>query len=63
MSRTGLVRPREGRLLAGVCAGMARSLGWNANLMRLLYIVVSLVSAAFPGILFYILLWFVIPSE
>lgn len=63
MSRPGLVRPRGDRWIGGVCAGMARSLGWNATLVRVLYVVVSLLSAAFPGILFYVLLWFVIPNE
>jgi phage shock protein PspC (stress-responsive transcriptional regulator) len=46
-----------------VCGGLARWLGWSPTLVRVLYIVVSIASAAFPGILVYIVLWFVMPKE
>jgi len=49
-------------MLAGVCGGLAEWLGWDTTLVRVLYVVVSVFSAAFPGILVYVVLWFVMPS-
>jgi phage shock protein PspC (stress-responsive transcriptional regulator) len=46
-----------------VCGGLAKWLGWDPTLVRLAYVVVSLLSAAFPGILVYILLWILMPRE
>ena len=42
--------------------GIAQSLGWDPTLVRLLYIHVSVISAAFPGILVYLVLWVVMPK-
>lgn len=61
--RPGLQRSRQQRIIAGVCGGIAEWLGWNATLVRILYVVVSLASAAFPGILVYILLWILMPQR
>jgi phage shock protein PspC (stress-responsive transcriptional regulator) len=58
-----LLRVRQGALIAGVCGGLAKWLGWNATLVRFFYVIVSLLSAAFPGILIYILLWILMPRE
>ncbi len=62
MSRQGLVRPRDGRLLAGVCAGLGRRFGVDAWVARLLFVLVLLI---IPGsqILVYPLLWVLMPSE
>jgi phage shock protein PspC (stress-responsive transcriptional regulator) len=49
-------------MIAGVCGGLAEWLGWDATLVRLLYVVVSVLSVAFPGILVYILLWILMPE-
>lgn len=57
----GLRRSRRNRLLAGVCGGLAEWLGWDATLVRILYVVVSVLSAAFPGILVYLVLWILMP--
>lgn len=51
------------RLLGGVCAGIAEYLGWDPTLVRIAYIVLSIISAAFPGILVYIILWIVMPPR
>jgi phage shock protein PspC (stress-responsive transcriptional regulator) len=51
------------RVIGGVCAGIAEWLGWDIALVRILYLVLSILSAAFPGILVYIILWIVIPPE
>jgi phage shock protein PspC (stress-responsive transcriptional regulator) len=57
-----LTRSRRNRMIAGVCGGLAQSLGWDPTLVRLLYVVVSVISAAFPGILVYLVLWVVMPQ-
>jgi len=57
-----LRRSRKNRMLAGVCGGLAGWLGWDPTLVRVLYVVVSIFSAAFPGILVYIVLWVVMPE-
>lgn len=60
--RQGLVRPRQGRILGGVCAGLARRFGMNATMMRILFVVTLIV---IPGsqIIVYPLLWILMPSE
>lgn len=54
---------RKDGMIAGVCAAIAHRFGMRATLVRVLYVVLSIVSAAFPGILVYLLLWFLIPKE
>ena len=62
MNKSRLTRSRN-RVIAGVCAGLAEWLGWDIALVRLLYLVISILSAAFPGIIAYIILWIVMPEE
>lgn len=54
------LRPRSGRLLAGVCAGIADRLGWSRALVRVVWVVLSL----FPGPLWvlYVVLWILMPA-
>ena len=61
VKKPGLQRSRDERIIAGVCGGIAEWLGWSPGTVRLLYVIVSVVSAAFPGILVYLLLWVVMP--
>jgi phage shock protein PspC (stress-responsive transcriptional regulator) len=56
------LRRSNDRLIAGVCGGIAEWLAWDPTLVRILYVVASLASAAFPGALAYLILWFVIPK-
>ena len=56
-----LVRPNQGRLLLGVCAGLADWWGMDRTILRILYVLVSVCSAAFPGILCYIILAVLMP--
>ena len=56
-----LLRSRQNRIIAGVCGGLADWLGWSPTWVRILYVLVSIISAAFPGILVYVILWIVIP--
>ena len=58
-----LRRVRDGAMIAGVCGGLARWLGWDPTILRLLYVVVSVASAAFPGILVYLILWLIMPRD
>lgn len=57
-----LYRSNRYKIIAGVCGGIAESLGWDPTLVRILYVILSLASAAFPGILVYIILWIVMPK-
>ncbi|MDN5200100.1 PspC domain-containing protein [Fulvivirgaceae bacterium BMA10] len=57
-----LARSRD-RILGGVCGGIANYLGWDPTLVRILYVILSVVSVGFPGTLVYIILWIVMPDE
>jgi len=58
-----VLRSRHDRVLAGVCGGIARSLGWNSTAVRILYVIASIVSVAFPGAIVYLVLALVMPLE
>ncbi len=49
------------RIIAGVCGGIAEFLGWSPSVVRVLYVLVSVFSVAFPGIVAYAILWAVMP--
>ncbi|NYZ61267.1 PspC domain-containing protein [Luteimonas deserti] len=57
-----LSRTREDRVLAGVLGGVARRFDANPTLVRAVFVVLSVVSAAFPGLLVYLLLWLLMPE-
>ena len=61
-TQDGKLRRSNDKVIAGVCAGIAEKLGWPANRFRLGYVILSILSAAFPGILVYIVLWIVMPG-
>jgi phage shock protein PspC (stress-responsive transcriptional regulator) len=58
-----LKRSTHDAMIAGVCGGLAHSLGWPAGRTRIAYVLLSILSAAFPGILVYIILWFLMPKS
>ncbi|MCH2143210.1 MAG: PspC domain-containing protein [Phycisphaerales bacterium] len=58
-----LHRTQDNRMIAGVCGGLANYFGWDATKLRIVYVVLSLLSVAFPGLLVYILLWIVMPLD
>ena len=62
-SRSKLHRSSSNRIIAGVCGGIAQWLGWNPTTVRVLYVIVSILSVAFPGILVYIILWIAMPQD
>jgi phage shock protein C len=57
-----LRRSRTNRLIAGVVGGLAEYFRVDPTLLRVIYVVGSIVSAAFPGLLVYLLLWLLIPE-
>lgn len=61
MSSRRLARPTHGRMIAGVCAGIARRFGLSPFLVRLLFVI----SCALPGpqIIIYLAMWILVPSE
>lgn len=63
MTTGRLARSRHDRMIAGVLGGAARWLGWNATLLRVLFVLVSALSAAFPGILVYLIAWLLMPED
>lgn len=61
-ARQPLRRSRSDRMIAGVVGGLARYAGIDPTLARVIYVVGSLVSAAFPGVIVYLVLWLIIPE-
>ncbi|GAA4288579.1 PspC domain-containing protein [Georgenia daeguensis] len=58
----GLVRPRNGRIIAGVCAGLGRRFGLDPWVARVLFLVLLFVLPGSPLVV-YPILWIVMPSE
>ena len=56
-----LTRSREHNIIAGVMGGIANYLGWSPFKVRLLFVIISCASVAVPGILIYLVLWFLMP--
>ncbi|RUT73462.1 PspC domain-containing protein [Ancylomarina longa] len=50
------------KMIAGVCAGIAEYLGWDITAVRVIYVLLSIFSAGFPGLLVYLVLWMVMPD-
>ena len=49
-------------MIGGVCAGIAGHFCWSVTGTRVGYVLLSIISAAFPGILVYLILWLVLPQ-
>lgn len=63
MASSGLYRSNRHSMIAGVMGGIAERFGWNVTLLRVIFVLISIMSAAFPGILVYLVLWLVIPKN
>lgn len=61
-TRRSLRRSRSNRKIAGVLGGLAEYFDLNPTLLRVIYVVVSVISVAFPGIIVYLVLWLLIPK-
>jgi phage shock protein C len=55
------LRRSKNHMIAGVCGGIAQQMGWSADRVRIGYVILSILSVAFPGILVYIVLWIMLP--
>jgi phage shock protein C len=55
-----LYRSRNDRTLAGVCAGIAEYFGWDPTLVRLAWVLLTLLGGS--GILLYLIMWLVVPE-
>ncbi|MFD8075289.1 PspC domain-containing protein [Streptomyces sp. NBC_00510] len=58
---SALVRPRHGRMIAGVCAGLADRFGTSATTMRVIFLLSCLLPG--PQFLLYLALWLLLPDE
>jgi phage shock protein C len=56
-----LVRPRTGRMIAGVCQGVAATYGWDPTLVRVVFVLLACFSGV--GLILYIVLWVAAPEE
>ncbi|RKY51346.1 MAG: stress-responsive transcriptional regulator [Candidatus Neomarinimicrobiota bacterium] len=63
MNNRPLQRSRQDRMIAGVLAGLAGWLGWDVTALRIAFVIISLLSSVFPGILVYVVLWILMPEE
>lgn len=50
-------------MVAGVCAGLGDYLNMDPTIVRILYVVLSLASVGFPGLIAYLIMWAIIPEE
>lgn len=57
-----LRRSRSNKMIAGVVGGLAEYFGFDPTIMRVLYVVLSIISVAFPGLLVYVILWVILPE-
>lgn len=60
---TGVTRDKRNGMIGGVCAGLAQHFGWSIMGTRVVYVLASVLSAAFPGIFVYLILWLLLPES
>ena len=58
-----LYRSSKQRMIAGICGGLAEYFDMDVNIMRLLFVAISLLSVLFPMVIFYIIAWIIVPEE
>ncbi len=58
-----LYRSSKQRMIAGICGGLAEYFDVDVNIMRLLFVAISLLSILFPMVIFYIIAWIIVPAE
>lgn len=58
---SAITRPRDGRMIGGVCAGLARRFGISAKTMRIIFVLSCLLPG--PQFLVYLALWVLLPNE
>jgi phage shock protein PspC (stress-responsive transcriptional regulator) len=60
-ARRGMVRPRDGRMIAGVCAGLAKRFGLSTTAVRVVFLL--LIPLPGPILIIYLILWLIMPNE
>ena len=55
------LRRSSNKMIAGVCGGIAEWLGWDVTVVRVLYVILTIISFGFGGLVAYIILWMVMP--
>jgi len=63
MKSTKKLYRSDNKAIAGVCAGMAEYFNIDIALFRILFLVISILSAAFPGTIVYIIMWILMPKK
>ena len=58
-----LYRSSKQRMIAGICGGLAEYFDMDVNIMRLLFVAISLLSVLFPMVIFYIIAWIIVPER
>jgi len=58
-----LYRSEKNKMIAGICGGIGEYFDIDPTLVRIIYVIVSVFSIAFPGILVYLILWVIIPHS
>ena len=58
-----LFRSKKDRFLAGICAGIGEYLGVDPTIVRVVFVLLTLATGIFPGLLFYFILWVIIPEK
>jgi phage shock protein C len=58
-----LYRSSKQRMIAGICGGLAEYFDMDVNIMRLLFVAISLLSVLFPMVIFYIIAWIIVPEK
>lgn len=62
MEEKRLTRSQD-QWIAGICGGIAQYFGWDKDLTRIIWLLLTLFTAGFPGIIAYIVLWILMPKE
>lgn len=60
---TKLTKSTDNRMIAGVCGGLANYFGWDPTVVRIAYVLLSLFTTFFPGIIAYIIMAFIMPDR
>jgi phage shock protein C len=58
-----LYRSTTSKMIGGVCGGIAEYFDWDPTIVRIVYTLVSIFSAAFPGIIVYLVFWVIVPKR
>lgn len=56
-------RSRRNQMIGGVCAGLGDFFNLDPTLVRISYVLLSILSVGFPGVLVYIIMWIIVPLE